>query len=156
MPWGSAMTLAETRPRQINLSPVILAVHSWILPSGFCCYVYVVFSNSIGQMDNSGKEKEAMQLMADADKKVKSSGSFLGGMFGGWDSTAPHNSPLAIANLQQRSWHAAYFQADRYLWMTIICRYIQSANNAFQCGIMTVGDSEVVYRWWFIELSLKI
>uniref|UniRef100_A0A3Q3VSU1 Uncharacterized protein n=1 Tax=Mola mola TaxID=94237 RepID=A0A3Q3VSU1_MOLML len=34
-------------------------------------------------MDNSGKEKEATQLMADADKKVKSSGSFLGGMFGG-------------------------------------------------------------------------
>uniref|UniRef100_A0A8C1GD29 Beta-soluble NSF attachment protein-like n=2 Tax=Cyprinus carpio TaxID=7962 RepID=A0A8C1GD29_CYPCA len=34
-------------------------------------------------MDNSGKEKEAMQLMAEADKKVKSSGSFLGGMFGG-------------------------------------------------------------------------
>uniref|UniRef100_A0A668U1D2 N-ethylmaleimide-sensitive factor attachment protein, beta b n=1 Tax=Oreochromis aureus TaxID=47969 RepID=A0A668U1D2_OREAU len=34
-------------------------------------------------MDNSGKEKEAMQLMAEADKKVKASGSFLGGMFGG-------------------------------------------------------------------------
>uniref|UniRef100_A0A8C5ANH8 Beta-soluble NSF attachment protein n=1 Tax=Gadus morhua TaxID=8049 RepID=A0A8C5ANH8_GADMO len=34
-------------------------------------------------MDNSGKEKEAVQLMAEADKKVKSSGSFLGGMFGG-------------------------------------------------------------------------
>ncbi|KAF7690328.1 hypothetical protein HF521_012132 [Silurus meridionalis] len=34
-------------------------------------------------MDNTGKEKEAVQLMADADKKVKSSGSFLGGMFGG-------------------------------------------------------------------------
>lgn len=33
-------------------------------------------------MDTSGKEKEAMQLMAEADKKVKSSGSFLGGMFG--------------------------------------------------------------------------
>uniref|UniRef100_A0A4W4FNA8 N-ethylmaleimide-sensitive factor attachment protein, beta b n=1 Tax=Electrophorus electricus TaxID=8005 RepID=A0A4W4FNA8_ELEEL len=34
-------------------------------------------------MDNSGKEKEAIQLIAEADKKVKSSGSFLGGMFGG-------------------------------------------------------------------------
>uniref|UniRef100_A0A8C7Y0N2 Uncharacterized protein n=1 Tax=Oryzias sinensis TaxID=183150 RepID=A0A8C7Y0N2_9TELE len=33
-------------------------------------------------MDNTGKEKEAMQLMAEADKKVKASGSFLGGMFG--------------------------------------------------------------------------
>lgn len=36
----------------------------------------------ITSMDNSGKEKEAVQLMAEADKKVKSSGSFLGGMFG--------------------------------------------------------------------------
>uniref|UniRef100_A0A8C9X777 NSF attachment protein beta n=1 Tax=Sander lucioperca TaxID=283035 RepID=A0A8C9X777_SANLU len=34
-------------------------------------------------MDNTGKEKEAIQLMAEADKKCKSSGSFLGGMFGG-------------------------------------------------------------------------
>uniref|UniRef100_W5NI80 N-ethylmaleimide-sensitive factor attachment protein, beta b n=1 Tax=Lepisosteus oculatus TaxID=7918 RepID=W5NI80_LEPOC len=34
-------------------------------------------------MDNTGKEKEAIQLMAEADKKVKSSHSFLGGMFGG-------------------------------------------------------------------------
>uniref|UniRef100_A0A8C4XDT6 N-ethylmaleimide-sensitive factor attachment protein, beta b n=1 Tax=Erpetoichthys calabaricus TaxID=27687 RepID=A0A8C4XDT6_ERPCA len=34
-------------------------------------------------MDNSGKEKEAIQLMAEAEKKVKSSHSFFGGMFGG-------------------------------------------------------------------------
>uniref|UniRef100_A0A8C1TY35 N-ethylmaleimide-sensitive factor attachment protein, beta b n=1 Tax=Cyprinus carpio TaxID=7962 RepID=A0A8C1TY35_CYPCA len=34
-------------------------------------------------MDSTGKEKEAIQLMAEADKKVRSSGSFLGGMFGG-------------------------------------------------------------------------
>ncbi|XP_005991172.1 beta-soluble NSF attachment protein isoform X1 [Latimeria chalumnae] len=34
-------------------------------------------------MDNSGKEKEALQLMAEAEKKVKSSHSFLGGLFGG-------------------------------------------------------------------------
>ncbi|XP_012682189.1 N-ethylmaleimide-sensitive factor attachment protein, beta b [Clupea harengus] len=34
-------------------------------------------------MDNSGKEKEAIQLMAEADKKVNKTGSFLGGMFGG-------------------------------------------------------------------------
>lgn len=33
-------------------------------------------------MDSTGKEKEAIQLMAEADKKVRSSGSFLGGMFG--------------------------------------------------------------------------
>ncbi|XP_018411507.1 PREDICTED: alpha-soluble NSF attachment protein isoform X3 [Nanorana parkeri] len=34
-------------------------------------------------MDNTGKEKEAMQLMADAEKKVKSSQSFFSGLFGG-------------------------------------------------------------------------
>ncbi|XP_040203782.1 LOW QUALITY PROTEIN: alpha-soluble NSF attachment protein-like [Rana temporaria] len=34
-------------------------------------------------MDNSGKEKEAMQLLAEADKKIKSSQSFFSGLFGG-------------------------------------------------------------------------
>ncbi|XP_061575810.1 N-ethylmaleimide-sensitive factor attachment protein, alpha b isoform X1 [Cololabis saira] len=34
-------------------------------------------------MDNTGKEKEAIALMAEADKKVKSSQSFFGAMFGG-------------------------------------------------------------------------
>uniref|UniRef100_A0A8C5R122 NSF attachment protein alpha n=1 Tax=Leptobrachium leishanense TaxID=445787 RepID=A0A8C5R122_9ANUR len=34
-------------------------------------------------MDNSGKEKEALQLLAEADKKVKSSQSFFSGLFGG-------------------------------------------------------------------------
>ncbi|XP_048831473.1 N-ethylmaleimide-sensitive factor attachment protein, beta a isoform X1 [Brienomyrus brachyistius] len=34
-------------------------------------------------MDNAGKEEEALRLMAEADKKMKSSTSFLGGMFGG-------------------------------------------------------------------------
>uniref|UniRef100_A0A672J050 N-ethylmaleimide-sensitive factor attachment protein, alpha b n=1 Tax=Salarias fasciatus TaxID=181472 RepID=A0A672J050_SALFA len=34
-------------------------------------------------MDNSGKEKEAMALMAEADKKMKSSQSFFGALFGG-------------------------------------------------------------------------
>ncbi|KAM5164637.1 beta-soluble NSF attachment protein isoform 2-T2 [Mantella aurantiaca] len=34
-------------------------------------------------MDNSGKEREAVQLMADAEKRVKSSQSFLRGLFGG-------------------------------------------------------------------------
>ncbi|KAM3874810.1 N-ethylmaleimide-sensitive factor attachment protein, alpha b isoform 2-T2 [Diretmus argenteus] len=34
-------------------------------------------------MDNSGKEKEATALMAEAEKKVKSSQSFFGAMFGG-------------------------------------------------------------------------
>uniref|UniRef100_A0A671R3I5 Alpha-soluble NSF attachment protein n=1 Tax=Sinocyclocheilus anshuiensis TaxID=1608454 RepID=A0A671R3I5_9TELE len=34
-------------------------------------------------MDSSGKEKEAMVLMAEAEKKVKSSQSFFGSLFGG-------------------------------------------------------------------------
>lgn len=33
-------------------------------------------------MDNSGKEKEAMALVAEAEKKMKSSQSFFGAMFG--------------------------------------------------------------------------
>ena len=33
-------------------------------------------------MDNSGKEKEAMALMAEDEKKMKSSSSFLGALFG--------------------------------------------------------------------------
>uniref|UniRef100_A0A8D3BFY6 NSF attachment protein alpha n=1 Tax=Scophthalmus maximus TaxID=52904 RepID=A0A8D3BFY6_SCOMX len=33
-------------------------------------------------MDNSGKEKEAMALMAEAEKKLKSSQSFFGALFG--------------------------------------------------------------------------
>ncbi|XP_072490718.1 beta-soluble NSF attachment protein isoform X2 [Notamacropus eugenii] len=34
-------------------------------------------------MDNAGKEREAVQLMAEAEKRVKSSHSFLRGLFGG-------------------------------------------------------------------------
>ncbi|MEE6474352.1 hypothetical protein FKM82_010355 [Ascaphus truei] len=34
-------------------------------------------------MDNTGKEREAVQLMAEAEKRVKSSHSFLRGLFGG-------------------------------------------------------------------------
>uniref|UniRef100_A0A8C4R141 N-ethylmaleimide-sensitive factor attachment protein, alpha a n=1 Tax=Eptatretus burgeri TaxID=7764 RepID=A0A8C4R141_EPTBU len=37
-------------------------------------------------MDNSGKEKEAMQLVADAEKKLSSSKSFMGALFGGGSS----------------------------------------------------------------------
>uniref|UniRef100_A0A674JK52 Uncharacterized protein n=1 Tax=Terrapene triunguis TaxID=2587831 RepID=A0A674JK52_9SAUR len=33
-------------------------------------------------MDSSGKEREAVQLMAEAEKRVKSSHSFLRGLFG--------------------------------------------------------------------------
>uniref|UniRef100_A0A8C8VKT5 NSF attachment protein beta n=1 Tax=Pelusios castaneus TaxID=367368 RepID=A0A8C8VKT5_9SAUR len=34
-------------------------------------------------MESSGKEREAVQLMAEAEKRVKSSHSFLRGLFGG-------------------------------------------------------------------------
>ncbi|MGH0161495.1 UNVERIFIED_CONTAM: hypothetical protein FKN15_040992 [Acipenser sinensis] len=34
-------------------------------------------------MDNSGKEKEALALIAEAEKKTKSSQSFFASMFGG-------------------------------------------------------------------------
>uniref|UniRef100_A0A8D1FBF2 NSF attachment protein beta n=1 Tax=Sus scrofa TaxID=9823 RepID=A0A8D1FBF2_PIG len=34
-------------------------------------------------MDNAGKEREAVQLMAEAEKRVKASHSFLRGLFGG-------------------------------------------------------------------------
>ena len=33
-------------------------------------------------MDNAGKEREAVQLMAEAEKRVKASHSFLRGLFG--------------------------------------------------------------------------
>lgn len=35
-----------------------------------------------GDMDNAGKEREAVQLMAEAEKRVKASHSFLRGLFG--------------------------------------------------------------------------
>uniref|UniRef100_A0A8P4KRQ7 N-ethylmaleimide-sensitive factor attachment protein, alpha b n=1 Tax=Dicentrarchus labrax TaxID=13489 RepID=A0A8P4KRQ7_DICLA len=38
-------------------------------------------------MDNSGKEKEAMALIAEAEKKMKSSTSFFGALFGGSSKT---------------------------------------------------------------------
>ncbi|KAA8583498.1 hypothetical protein FQN60_014706 [Etheostoma spectabile] len=68
----SASAPAETSPSSDLCSPPLRALRNICL-----------FSSSPSAMDNSGKEKEAMQLMAEADKKVKASGSFLGGMFGG-------------------------------------------------------------------------
>ncbi|XP_003758183.2 beta-soluble NSF attachment protein isoform X2 [Sarcophilus harrisii] len=40
-------------------------------------------SAKAADMDNAGKEREAVQLMAEAEKRVKSSHSFLRGLFGG-------------------------------------------------------------------------
>ena len=42
----------------------------------------VVAGSEAGNMDNAGKEREAVQLMAEAEKRVKASHSFLRGLFG--------------------------------------------------------------------------
>jgi len=42
-----------------------------------------VVAAAAGDMDNAGKEREAVQLMAEAEKRVKASHSFLRGLFGG-------------------------------------------------------------------------
>lgn len=41
-----------------------------------------VVAAAAGDMDNAGKEREAVQLMAEAEKRVKASHSFLRGLFG--------------------------------------------------------------------------
>uniref|UniRef100_A0A8C7SHU5 N-ethylmaleimide-sensitive factor attachment protein, beta b n=1 Tax=Oncorhynchus mykiss TaxID=8022 RepID=A0A8C7SHU5_ONCMY len=79
-------------------------------------------------MDNSGKEKEAIQLMADADKKVKTSGSFLGGMFGG-----PHKVEEACemycraANMfkMAKNWNGNHYNCSR------AALFLEAAGNAF-------------------------
>ncbi|XDV41306.1 hypothetical protein PO909_010194 [Leuciscus waleckii] len=79
-------------------------------------------------MDNSGKEKEAIQLMADADKKVKSSGSFLGGMFGGNQKVEEACEMYArAANMfkMAKNWSGMCF-----LVIHIVCLY-PAAGNAF-------------------------
>ncbi|XP_051953130.1 alpha-soluble NSF attachment protein-like [Xyrauchen texanus] len=81
-------------------------------------------------MDNSSKEKEAMALMAEAEKKVKSSQSFFGSLFGGsskledacdmygraanmfkmaknWSAAGNSFSQAALLHLQMQSKHDA-------------------------------------------------
>uniref|UniRef100_A0A673X6A0 NSF attachment protein beta n=1 Tax=Salmo trutta TaxID=8032 RepID=A0A673X6A0_SALTR len=94
-------------------------------------------------MDNSGKEKEAIQLMADADKKVKTSGSFLGGMFGG-----PHKVEEACemycraANMfkMAKNWNGTLLSANTILggpnefasYYLCVCHSVcPAAGNAF-------------------------
>uniref|UniRef100_F7DE75 NSF attachment protein alpha n=2 Tax=Equus TaxID=9789 RepID=F7DE75_HORSE len=45
--------------------------------------VWRLLSPSAAAMDNSGKEAEAMALLAEAERKVKNSQSFFSGLFGG-------------------------------------------------------------------------
>ncbi|TRY94922.1 hypothetical protein DNTS_023654 [Danionella cerebrum] len=81
-------------------------------------------------MENSGKEKEALALMAEAEKKVKSSQSFFGSLFGGsskmedacdlyaraanmfkmaknWSAAGNAFSQAALLHLQMQSKHDA-------------------------------------------------
>lgn len=44
--------------------------------------LFVLAAAAAGNMDNAGKEREAVQLMAEAEKRVKASHSFLRGLFG--------------------------------------------------------------------------
>uniref|UniRef100_W5LCV4 N-ethylmaleimide-sensitive factor attachment protein, beta b n=1 Tax=Astyanax mexicanus TaxID=7994 RepID=W5LCV4_ASTMX len=100
-------------------------------------------------MDNSGKEKEAIQLMADADKKVKSSGSFLGGMFGGNHKVEEACEMYArAANMfkMAKNWSAAgnaFCQAAR-LHMQLQNKHdaatsFVDAGNAFKKGRFTIA-----------------
>lgn len=90
--WPSSVAVEE-EPRSLSASAPSATVgpsplSSTLLSSPSTAEHRPAFLPSLRQrqtelaMDNSGKEKEAMQLMAEADKKVKASGSFLGGMFG--------------------------------------------------------------------------
>ncbi|CAG6016434.1 unnamed protein product [Menidia menidia] len=95
-------------------------------------------------MDNSGKEKEAMQLMAEADKKVKASGSFLGGMFGsankcllkvGHYSAQLEQYPKAIEIYEQVAMSTMdnpllKYNAKEYFFKASLCHFIVDELNA--------------------------
>uniref|UniRef100_A0A8C8ADJ3 Uncharacterized protein n=1 Tax=Otus sunia TaxID=257818 RepID=A0A8C8ADJ3_9STRI len=58
-------------------------------------------------MDSTGKEREAVQLMAEAEKRVKGSHSFLRGLFGGCKkggAGAPEERGPVCVCLQGGSW----------------------------------------------------
>uniref|UniRef100_A0A3Q1ES28 N-ethylmaleimide-sensitive factor attachment protein, beta b n=1 Tax=Acanthochromis polyacanthus TaxID=80966 RepID=A0A3Q1ES28_9TELE len=82
-------------------------------------------------MDNSGKEKEAMQLMADADKKVKASGSFLGGMFGGNHKVEDACDMYArAANMfkMAKNWSGDFFTFISAFLFFLICLFPEAIN----------------------------
>uniref|UniRef100_A0A8C6TZC4 N-ethylmaleimide-sensitive factor attachment protein, beta b n=1 Tax=Neogobius melanostomus TaxID=47308 RepID=A0A8C6TZC4_9GOBI len=84
-------------------------------------------------MDTSGKEKEAIQLMADADKKVKSTGSFLGGMFGGGSHKVEDACEMYCrsANMfkMAKNWNGACFRQHLIICST---RYVTA--SSFPCS----------------------
>ncbi|KAI2591982.1 NAPA isoform 19 [Pan troglodytes] len=56
-------------------------------------------------MDNSGKEAEAMALLAEAERKVKNSQSFFSGLFGCWKRVLPGCTAAPAAPEQARRSH---------------------------------------------------
>uniref|UniRef100_A0A673ZKT2 NSF attachment protein beta n=1 Tax=Salmo trutta TaxID=8032 RepID=A0A673ZKT2_SALTR len=88
-------------------------------------------------MDNSGKEKEAIQLMADADKKVKTSGSFLGGMFGG-----PHKVEEAC-EMYCRA--ANMFKMAKNWNGTLLCALFHTKHALFLEGLEEQGAMNLLY-----------
>uniref|UniRef100_A0A1B0GR35 N-ethylmaleimide sensitive fusion protein attachment protein alpha n=1 Tax=Mus musculus TaxID=10090 RepID=A0A1B0GR35_MOUSE len=56
-------------------------------------------------MDNSGKQAEAMALLAEAERKVKNSQSFFSGLFGCWERFLPGCPTTPTAPKQARCSH---------------------------------------------------
>ncbi|XP_076867282.1 N-ethylmaleimide-sensitive factor attachment protein, alpha a isoform X1 [Brachyhypopomus gauderio] len=81
-------------------------------------------------MDYSGKEKEAMALIAEADKKMKTSGSFFGTFFGS-SSKAEEACDMYVraANMfkMAKNWHAA---GDAFCKAAKLQLQIQSKHDA--------------------------
>uniref|UniRef100_A0A3Q2E8V9 Beta-soluble NSF attachment protein n=1 Tax=Cyprinodon variegatus TaxID=28743 RepID=A0A3Q2E8V9_CYPVA len=96
-------------------------------------------------MDNTGKEKEAMQLMAEADKKVKASGSFLGGMFGGNHKVEDACEMYArAANMfkMAKNWSGKCHILHRFLYVQTEGRFTIAAKH--HITIAEVYESELV------------
>ncbi|XP_029372964.1 N-ethylmaleimide-sensitive factor attachment protein, alpha b isoform X1 [Echeneis naucrates] len=77
-------------------------------------------------MEHSGKEKEAMALMAEAEKKVKSSTSFFGALFGG-------SSKLEEAcDMYVRAANMYKMAKNWSIFPTLTCTmFFEAAGNAF-------------------------
>ncbi|XP_076867283.1 N-ethylmaleimide-sensitive factor attachment protein, alpha a isoform X2 [Brachyhypopomus gauderio] len=80
-------------------------------------------------MDYSGKEKEAMALIAEADKKMKTSGSFFGTFFGSSKAEEACDMYVRAANMfkMAKNWHAA---GDAFCKAAKLQLQIQSKHDA--------------------------
>uniref|UniRef100_A0A3B4D689 Uncharacterized protein n=1 Tax=Pygocentrus nattereri TaxID=42514 RepID=A0A3B4D689_PYGNA len=100
-------------------------------------------------MDNSGKEKEAMALMAEAEKKVKSSQSFFGSLFGGsskMEDACEMYGRAANMFKMAKNWSAAgnAFSQAALLHLQIQSKHDAATNfidagNAFKKGRFTIA-----------------